>query len=56
MPGTREYTPLWDLYMAAWSPRAVRADQHMIVVSRTAPRRSYVASYSSVTWCKRFTV
>lgn len=24
MPGTREYTPLWDLHMAVWSPRAVR--------------------------------
>ena len=24
MPGSRAYTPVWDLYMAVWSPRAVR--------------------------------
>lgn len=24
LPGSRAYTPVWDLYMAAWSPRAVR--------------------------------
>lgn len=24
LPGSRAYSPVWDLYMAAWSPRAVR--------------------------------
>lgn len=24
MPGARAYTPVWDLYMAVWSPRALR--------------------------------
>lgn len=35
MPGTRDFTPLWDLYMAAWSPRAVRDGERERLLSFT---------------------